>query len=68
MQAVKSQVLAYLKRMREGLESGSLEIEMYHDSNSVSGHSEVNFILTGDYLAAFHRIHLTATQDWPTRL
>lgn len=67
MQAVKQQVLAYFERIRAGLESGSLEIEMYHD-NAKAGHSEVNFILTGDYLAAYYRVHLTGTQDWPTHL
>jgi len=65
---VKQQILSYLESTKAALEAGSLEIEMYHDSNSMSGHSEVNFILEGDYLGSRHRVHLTATQDWPTYL
>jgi len=64
---VKQHVLAKLKRVVEGLESGSLDVEMYHDHNE-TGHSEMNVILMGDFLCAYHRVHLVATEDWPTHL
>lgn len=65
---MKHQILAYLDNVRAALEAGSLEIEMYHDQNSTGGHSEVNFILEGNYLGSQHRIHFTSTQDWSTQL
>jgi hypothetical protein len=63
--AAKSEVLSQLQMIFDALSSGSLEIEMYVQ-DAKTGHSEVTFLLKGDYLGTSRRVHLISTQDWST--